>query len=162
MIIIRLITAFIWFILAIILVAIFPPQIIAGAGQIRTAFWPVVGTGILSIIIFTGFIVFSAFLSLLLVGIPILISLVIIGIIIKIFGQVILFYFFGDRIYKAFNKKLTPALLAVTLGFILITIIGLIPYLGALFSFLLSIIGWGVVIRTRFGTKENWFARKSS
>lgn len=159
LIIFRLMMAFIWFILAVLLIALFPRQITYAALQIRTAFWPVVGTGFIAIIIFAGLVIFSALLSLVLIGIPILLSLIIIGIIIKIFGQVILFYFVGERLYKSFSQKQVPALLAVTIGFILITIVGLIPIIGALVSFVLSIIGWGVVIRTKFGNMENWFRK---
>ena len=159
LIILRLIMAFIWFILAVILVALFPRQIKFGSDQLRQAFWPIFGTGLLSIIIFSGLLVFAALLSLALIGLPILVSLIIIGIIIKIFGQVILFYWFGETLYRAFNRKPTPPFLAVTLGFVLVTILGLIPILGALFSLVLSIIGWGVVLRTKFGNTPNWFRK---
>lgn len=161
LIIVKLIMSFIWFILAVILTAIFPRQVIFGSSQVRSSFWPVLGTGIISIIVFTGLIIFSAFLSLIIIGIPILLSLVIIGIVVKIFGQVILFHFFGESLSRAFNKKHPSPFLAVIIGFILVTIIGLIPILGPLFSFVLSLIGWGVVIRTKFGNRENWFARKA-
>lgn len=152
--VIKLITMFIWFILAVILVAIFPRQISFASSQIRKSFWPIFGTGLLSIIIFTGLIFVSVFLSFILIGIPFLISLIIIGIIIKILGRVILFYFFGESISKAFGGKQPSLLLAVFLGFILVSFIGFIPIIGSLFSFVLSIIGWGVVIRTKFGTTE--------
>jgi len=36
-----------------------------------------------------------------------------------------------------------------------------IPILGFLFSFCLSVIGWGVTIRARFGTKGNWLKIKA-
>ena len=39
-------------------------------------------------------------------------------------------------------------------------LIGFIPFFGFLFALVLNIIGWGVVIRTKFGTKENWFRKK--
>jgi len=162
LIILKIITAFIWLILAIILIAIFPRQVIFASGQIRNSFWPVFGTGILSLIIFAGMVIFSAFLSLVLIGIPIFLSLIIIGIIIKIFGQVILFYFFGESLSRGSQKEkpLSP-LLVIVLGFILVTVIGLIPFLGPLFSLVLSLIGWGVVVRTKFGTTENWFKRQA-
>ena len=159
--IIKLITLFVWFILAIILGAIFPRQISFASSQLRTSFWPVFGTGLLSLIIFTGLVIFAALLSFIFIGIPILLSLIFIGIIIKIFGRVILFYFFGESLSRAFGKKQPAPLLAIILGFILVSIVSFIPILGALFSFVLSILGWGVVIRTKFGTTENWFKRKS-
>jgi hypothetical protein len=40
-------------------------------------------------------------------------------------------------------------------------LIGFVPVFGFLFSFCLSIIGWGVVIRTKFGTTENAFQRRA-
>jgi hypothetical protein len=159
LIILRLIMAFIWFILAVVLLAIFPRQIAFAADQIRRAFWPVFGTGFLSITLFAGLVVLAALLSLALIGLPILISLILIGIIVKVFGQVILFYFFGEVLHKTFSQKPTPPFLAVSLGFVLVTFIGLIPILGALFSLILSIIGWGVVIRTKFGNTPNWFKK---
>jgi hypothetical protein len=156
----KLITLVIWFILAIILVAIFPKQISYASSQIRASFWPVFGTGILSIIIFTGLIIFSVFLSFILIGIPILLALIAVGVIIKIFGRVVVFYFLGDWVFKAFGGKQISGLLAVLLGLFLFSFIGFIPIIGSLFSFVLSIIGWGVAIRTKFGSVENWFKRK--
>jgi len=56
LIILRLIMAFIWFILAVVLLAIFPRQISFATDQIRKAFWPVFGTGVLSIVVFSGLV----------------------------------------------------------------------------------------------------------
>jgi hypothetical protein len=97
--------------------------------------------------------VFSILLSFILIGIPILFALIIIGIVIKVFGQVILYHFFGESLSQAFGGKKPTPLLAVVLGFLLVSIVGFIPILGTLFSFVLSIIGWGVILRTKFGTK---------
>lgn len=160
LIIIKLISVFIWFILGLLMVAFFPRQISFASSQIRKSFWPVFGTGLLSIIIYIGLVIFSALLSLVLIGIPILLSLIIIALIIKIFGRVVIFYFFGESLASAFGKGKTSPFLAVILGLILVSFISFIPVLGALFTLCLSIIGWGVVIRTKFGTTENWFARK--
>lgn len=158
--IIKLITLFIWFILALIVAAIFPRQITFASDQIRKSFWPIFGIGFLGIIIFVSLVVFSAILCFILIGIPILLSLIFIGIIIKIFGRVVLFFLFGEILSKAFGKTKPSLLLAVILGFILVSFISFIPILGALLTFVLSIIGWGVVIRTKFGTTENWFRKK--
>jgi hypothetical protein len=160
LVIFKLITLFIWFLLALILVAIFPKPISFASNQIRTSFWPVFGIGLLSIIIFTGLIIFSVFLSFILIGIPILLALIAIGVIIKIFGRVVVFFFLGDSIYRAFSKKQPSSLVAVILGLLIFGFIGFIPIFGSLVSFVLSIIGWGVVIRTKFGTVENWFRKK--
>jgi hypothetical protein len=158
-IIIKLIFLFIWLILALVIAAIFPRQLSLASSQIRKSFWPVCGVGLLAIIIFTGLVIFSVFLSFILIGIPILLSLIFIAVIIKIFGRVTLFYFFGESISRGFGAKQPSPLLSVVLGLVLVGIIGFIPLLGSLFSFVLSIVGWGVTIRTKFGTTENWFRR---
>lgn len=157
----KLISLVFWFILAVILAAILPRQISLAASQCRTAFWPTFGVGLLSIVIFTVLVIFAAFLTLVLIGIPILITLITVGIVIKVFGRVIIFYFFGDLLARAFNKKSPTTIAAVIFGFLLVSFIGLIPIIGSLFSMVISILGWGAVIRTKFGTTENWFGKKS-
>lgn len=158
---IKLISVFITFLLALLITALFPRQIAFASNQVRKSFWPVVGTGALSIVIYVGLVIFSTLLSLLLIGIPILLSLVIIGFVIKIFGRVILFHFFGESLINAFGKTRVSPFLAVVVGLVIVSFISFIPILGGLFTFCLSIIGWGVVIRTKFGTTENWFKKRS-
>ena len=157
--IIKLISVFLWFLLALLLAAFFPRQISYASAQIRKSFWPIFGTGLLSIIIFSGLVIFSAVLCFVLIGIPILLSLIIIGFFIKIFGRVVLFYFFGESLINAFGKSQISPLLAVILGLILVSLVSFIPFVGVLLALFMSIVGWGVVIRTKFGTTENWFKR---
>jgi hypothetical protein len=100
-------------------------------------------------------------LSLVLIGIPFLLILAALGLAVKIFGQVALFYFFGESIGRSSNRRSPSPLAAVVIGLIIVSLIKFIPILGFLFSFCLSIIGWGVTIRTKFGTTENWLKRKA-
>ncbi len=157
----KLISAFIWFLLAMLVTAFFPRQISFASSQIRKSFWPVFGTGLLSIIVFTGLVIFAALLCLVLIGIPILLCLIILGFIIKVFGRVVLFFFFGESLMNAFGKSKSSPILIVIVGLILVSIIMFIPIVGFIFSFCLSIIGWGVVLRTKFGTTESIFKRTS-
>lgn len=157
----KLVSVFITFLLALLVTALFPRQITFASAQVRKSFWPVVGTGVLSIIIYVGLVIFATLLSFVLIGIPLLIALIIIGFIIKLFGRVVLFYFFGESLIKAFNKNSkVSAFGGMILGFIFVSFISFIPFIGGLFMFCLSIIGWGIVIRTKFGTTENWFKKK--
>ena len=156
----KLISLVFWFILAIILAAIFPRQTMLASTQLRTSFWPTFGVGLLSIIVYTGLILFSAVLTLVLIGIPILITLIALGIAVKIFGRIIIFYFFGESLARAFNKKNPSTIACVLFGFLLVSFITLIPIIGTLFSGVISIMGWGAIIRTKFGTTENWFKKK--
>ncbi|MFQ6084231.1 MAG: hypothetical protein ACE5WD_12865 [Candidatus Aminicenantia bacterium] len=160
--VLKFINIFIWFILAILLVAIFPNQISFASSQIEKSFWPICGTGFLAIIIFTGLVLFSALLCFFLIGIPLIFLLVLLGFIIQFFGRIVLFYFFGEKLLQAFNSRQTSGIIIVIVGVVIVSIIRFIPAIGLLFAFCLSIIGWGVVIRTKFGTKENWFRKTSS
>ncbi len=40
------------------------------------------------------------------------------------------------------------------------SLVGFIPFVGFLFTLVLSILGWGAVIRTKFGTTDVWIGRK--
>jgi hypothetical protein len=158
--VLKLISMFIWLLLALVIAAVFTKQVFLASSQIRGAFWPVVGTGLIALILFAGLVITFALLSFILIGIPFLLFLIAVGTIIKIFGTVVLFYFFGESLGKAFGSKSVAPMAAVVLGLIVISFIKFIPILGFLFSFFLSIIAWGVVIRTKFGTTENWLKRK--
>jgi len=159
--IIKLLTFFIWFILALVLAALFPRQVSLASNQIRKSPGSVFGIGLLSIIIYIGVVIFSALLCFLLIGIPLLVFFVILGIVIQIFGRVVLFFFLGESLIKAFGKSKTSSIIAAIVGLVLVTIIRFIPVIGFLFSLCLSILGWGVVIKSKFGTTENWFRRRS-
>jgi hypothetical protein len=158
--IIKLIGFFVWLLIALVMSALFPRQLALASSQIRTAFWPVVGTGVVAIMLFGGLVVIFALLSLVLIGIPFLLMLGALGLIVKIFGQVALFYFFGESLSKSSSRRNPAPAVAVVIGLVVVSFIKFIPILGLLFSFCLSVIGWGVTIRTKFGTRENWLKRK--
>jgi hypothetical protein len=153
----KMVNIFVWALLGFVVAMLFPKQVTLAGGEIRRSFWPIFGTGLLALICFTFLVIFAAVLCLLLIGIPILFALIIGGFVVKIFGKVALFYFFGESLLR--KAKASP-LGAVMLGLLLVSLIGFIPIIGWLFSMVLSIVGWGVAIRTKFGTTENWFQRK--
>jgi hypothetical protein len=156
----KLITSFIWLIFAIVLALILPRQISYASDQISESFGPIFGTGLLSLILFIALCLFSTLLSLLIIGIPLLLSLILLAVIIKILGNVIIFHFAGKSVSKLLGNKHPSLMLSIFFGFILITLLTSIPILGALISFFLTILAWGVVIKTKFGTTENWFKRQ--
>jgi len=157
----KFVSIFIWFLMAFLVAGLFPRQITLASSQIRKSFWPIFGTGLLAIILYTIFIVIAAVLCLVLIGIPILLLLAVAGFIVKIFGRVVLFYFFGESLARGFNRQSVTAMGGSLLGLLVVSFIDFIPLLGFLFTLCLSIIGWGVVIRTKFGTTENAFLKKA-
>ena len=116
--------------------------------------------GILSLIIFTGLLIFAALLSIILIGIPVFLALLVTGFVIWVFGRLAVFYFFGESLLRALRARSSPAIGAVLLGLVVVSLIAFLPLFGFLVTAVLNIIGWGVVIRTKFGTTRNWFDRK--
>ena len=129
------------------------------AGELRHNFWPSFGTGLLALVCFTIFVVFAAVLCLVLIGIPILMSLTAIGMAVKVFGRVVILFLFGESLAAALNKKQVTPVGGVLLGLLVFGFIGFIPVLGFLFTSVLGIFAWGITLRTKFGTVENWFRR---
>jgi hypothetical protein len=155
----KMVNVFIWTLLTFVVVLLFPKQVtLAGAG-IRTSFGAVFGTGLLALICYTFLALFAALLCLVLIGIPILFALVLAALVIKIFGKIAVFYFFGRSLL---SHGKASVLGAAMLGLIVVSFLSFIPVLGWLFSLFLTILGWGIAIRTKFGTTENWFGKKNA
>jgi cytoskeletal protein CcmA (bactofilin family) len=157
----KLIGFFVWLLIALVMAGLFPRQIVLASSHIRTAFWPVVGIGFAAILLFGGLVVVFALLSLILIGIPFLLLLGALGLAVKIFGQVALFHFFGESLGRSFSNRSPSPMAAVLIGLVVVSFVTFVPILGFFVSFCLSIIGWGVTIRTRFGTRENWLKRQA-
>ncbi|MCK7541417.1 MAG: hypothetical protein MZV63_66290 [Marinilabiliales bacterium] len=46
------------------------------------------------------------------------------------------------------------------MGLLVFSVAGFVPVLGFFFGFVMNAVGWGVAIRTKFGSRENWFVKK--
>jgi hypothetical protein len=157
---IKLVILFLWLMAAFLGVALFPKQLAFASGEMRKSFWPAFGIGLLATIAFSGLVLFAALLSVVLIGIPILLALVAAGFIIKVFGRLVIFYFLGDSLLRAFGSRKVSGLGAVLAGLFLFSFIGFIPVVGFLFGLAMNAAGWGIALRTKFGTRENWFHKK--
>jgi hypothetical protein len=149
-----------WLVAGLIGAGLFPKPIALAAGEIRSSFWHVFGVGILALIIFLGLLIFALLLSIILIGIPVFLALSVTGFVIWVFGRLAVFYFFGDSLLRALRSRSSSAIGAVLVGLVIVSLIAFLPLFGFLVTALLNIIGWGVVVRTKFGTTENWFQRK--
>ena len=158
--VIKLVIIFLWLMAALLGAALFPKPIAYASGELRKAFWPAFGIGLVAIIVFSGLIIFAALLSIILIGIPVLLALLAAGIIIKVFGRLVIFYFLGDSLLRALGSRRISSMGAVLAGLLLFSFIGFIPVIGFLFGLVMNIVGWGIVFRTKFGTRENWFHKK--
>jgi hypothetical protein len=157
---IKLVMAFLWLIVALVGAAVFPKQIALASGEVRKSFWPAFGIGLLAHIIFAGLVLFAFLLSFILIGIPVFLALIVSGTLIWIFGRLAVFHFFGDSLRRAFGSRSSTATGAVLLGVLFVSLIDFIPLVGFLFTLFINILGWGIAIRTKFGSTENMFLKK--
>jgi hypothetical protein len=149
---IKLVLIFLWLIVALMGAALFPKPIAYAAGEIRKHFWPAFGTGIAAILVF-------ALLSFILIGIPLALALGVAGFIIKVFGRLAVFYFLGATVLGGTRGRTVSTMGAVLMGLLLFSLAGFVPILGFLFTMVLNAVGWGIALRTKFGSRENWFVK---
>ncbi len=158
--VVKLVIIFLWLIVAVMGAALFPKPIAFAAGEIRKHFWPTMGTGVVAIIVFTMLVFFAALLSFILIGIPIALALAVAGFIIKVFGRLAVFFLLGESVLGAFRSRNISAMGAILMGLLVFSLAGFVPVLGFLFTFVMNAVGWGIAIRTKFGSQENWFVKK--
>jgi hypothetical protein len=156
---VKLVLIFLWLIVAATGAALFPKPIAYAAGEIRKHFWPAFGTGLVALLLFVTAMVFAAVLSFVLIGIPIALALVVAGFIIGVFGRLAVFCFLGTAVLGASRSRSLSAMGAVLMGLLIFSLAGFVPVLGFLFTLVMNAVGWGIAIRTKFGSRENWFVK---
>jgi hypothetical protein len=157
--IIKLISLFIWGLVTFLIASLFPRQVAFASDEVRKSLGPVIGTGLLALVVFTILVAFAAVLSVVLIGIPILLALIFAGLVVKFFGRVSMFYFLGQGLARGFGRPRVSALGGSMLGLLLFAFLSFIPILGFLFTTAINVVGWGATIRTKFGTTSNWLRR---
>ena len=158
-IVVKLVVIFLWLIVAVMGAALFPKPLAFAAGEIRKHFWPAFGTGLAAILVFTMLVFFAALLSFILIGIPIALALGVAGFIVKVFGRLAVFYLLGASVLGGYRSRTVSAMGAVLMGLLLFSLAGFVPILGFLFTLVMNAVGWGIAIRTKFGSRENWFVK---
>ncbi|MGB9764909.1 MAG: hypothetical protein ACPLZD_06100 [Candidatus Saccharicenans sp.] len=154
----KLISLFFGILLTMFVAGIFPRPVNFAALRIREDFWPVIGTGFLALIIYSGLMVISALLILLIIGLPLFFLLLFAGLVIKVFGGTSVSFLVGESFLKAIGiKKMPQVIWTAEIGLLIVFFLNLLPVIGLIISLIISLIGWGVSIRTRFGTLTNWF-----
>ncbi|MEN6561599.1 MAG: hypothetical protein ABFD52_12565 [Acidobacteriota bacterium] len=156
----KLVMIVLWLIIALMGAGLLPRQIAYAGGEIRKRFWPDLGIGLLAIIVFLMVMFFAGMLCFILVGIPIAMALGVGGFIIWVFGRLAVLYFLGESALRGFRSTNITAMSAVLMGLLVFSLAGFVPVLGLLFTLAMNAVGWGVALRTKFGTRENWFVKK--
>jgi hypothetical protein len=79
--------------------------------------------------------------------------------IVKVFGRLAVFFLLGESALRALRSRSVSAMGAVLMGLFVFSLAGFVPVLGFLFTFVMNAVGWGIAIRTKFGSRENWFVK---
>ena len=123
----------IWLLLAAIVSSTLSKQVTFASDQVRKAFWPTFGVGLAAQFLFGFAIVIGAVLCLVLIGIPIVMSLAMGGLVVKVFGRVVLFFLIGESLSRALHRQTITPLGASLLGALVVGLISFVPFLGFLF-----------------------------
>lgn len=160
--IIKIISLALWAVLAVIVAGLFPGNVTRAAGEMRRSLGPVLLTGLVASAAFLFLMVFAAVLSVILIGIPVLIALSFAGILIKVFGRVVVFFVAGRLTAGAFRRTSVSPIGGALLGLAVVGVLRFIPLVGGALSFFLSLLAWGIALRTKFGTTDNWFRKTAA
>jgi hypothetical protein len=111
-------------------------------------------TGVVSLVL-TG-LFFSAFARGL-IGVPLLVLLILLGMMLKLWGMVAVFYALGDWICRRLLRRRVRPLNAATLGLLVLGAVKFLPWFGVLVWTMATFIGIGAALSTKFGRREPWF-----
>ncbi len=143
-----------WFLLVLIVNFIFPKNVLETSILLNKNIGKGLLVGLLSLLIIIVFLGFFGFLSLFLIGIPFLVF-VLIGLFLSLlFGRTVVFHWIGSALLKAFKRSEFTNTIAVISGFVLFFIISFIPFLSFLMRLFVDIAGIGIVVTSKFGTRN--------
>ena len=146
-----------WSALLMLLFASGGRHVLSTAESVRTepfrGFW--VGlVGVLALVLTA--LLFSAFAGAL-VGVPLLILVVLVGLALKLWGMVAVFHALGEYLLtRVFRHRMRPLNVA-TLGLLVLGLLKFVPLLGVWVWTIATLIGVGATLSTKFGSREPWF-----
>lgn len=145
-----------WLLLAVLTVALAGDRVSSASHSIaREPFrFGVIGfVGFFALCLMTAFLVI---LSLLIIGIPFLLAVLLLWWLSYIFGMVAMFQVIGQKLLPVFGKPDASQIGLVAVGAIALGLLHYFPFIGSLFWVLAACVGLGSVFATRFGTNRPW------
>jgi hypothetical protein len=141
---IKVIKIILWFIITLLVFALVPKKINLAREIFETNILRVGILGILSFLTII-FLLFAFFMmSLIIIGIPLLLLLVLFYVVIYIFGRTVLFYFIGIKLAKILKLKNVPPAIFIVLGVAVYSILKFIPFAGPLILILMNLLEIGI------------------
>jgi hypothetical protein len=91
------------------------------------------------------------------VGVPFVVLIVLLGLVLKLWGTVAVFYALGDWLSRRLFRRRFAPLNAATVGLLVLGAVKFLPWLGVLAWYAVTLIGVGAALSTKFGRREPWF-----
>jgi hypothetical protein len=145
-----------WLLLAVLVVALAGDRVSSAAHSIarEPLRFGIIGfVGFFALCLAT---VFFFVLSLLIIGIPFLLALLLIWWLSYIFGMVAVFQVIGQKLLPVFGKQDASQIGLAVVGGVALSLLHYFPLIGSLFWVIAACIGLGSVFATRFGTNRPW------
>jgi len=111
-------------------------------------------TGVLTLFLTALF--FGAFAGAL-VGLPLLVLVILLALVLKLWGSVAVFYALGDWIAVHLLHRRARPLNAATGGLLVLGVLKFLPWVGDWTWTVVTFIGVGAALATKFGRREPWF-----
>jgi len=134
---------FLWFILVMLALMLFPLPVSRGADMLKKSPLRHGAVGLLAMLAFILLLLVFILLSLVLIGIPLLVLLIAAYFLTLIFGRTVVFFAVGGAIAAALKVKGSPVLFVV-LGTMVYALLKFVPWLGAPLLIIMDFVAIGV------------------
>ncbi len=94
------------------------------------------------------------------IGIPLIAVEALLVVIAWAFARIAVGLAVGRKVGDAVNRPIANGILAAALGILIMALVELVPFAGGLAVFVLTLIGFGAVILTGFGTDPEWYVNR--
>lgn len=138
------------FIILLLITALIPRRLAIMAEQFPARWgW----SFLVGLLTYAGVWIGVLFLAITLIGIPLALVLWFTAKMLKWVGLAAIFYLLGNSMGRNLSRRDLPHLASVLAGFVLYALVSLVPLVGMVFSWALSILALGLVLTTRFGAE---------
>jgi hypothetical protein len=146
-----------WLVLSLLLFATAGRAVLATSDEVRRQPLRCFVTGVVGVLalVLTGLLLSAAALAM---AAPLLALVVVLALLLKLWGMVAVFHAAGAWLAGRVTRRRLLALHVALVGFLLLTLLKLVPYFGTWLWTVASFVAVGASIGSKFGRREPWFA----
>ena len=145
-----------WMVVAMVLLATAAPAVRSTAERVAREPLRNFAIGLVAVLtMLLGTLFLSTFVHVL-IGAPLLVLVVLVALLLKLWGLVAVFCWFGSLLQRGFRTTSSTTLERVVLGLLVLGAIKLLPWVGTWAWTAATLIGVGASISSKFGSQEDW------